>query len=182
VTYTADVEYVHEGFTTAATINTDLTKHNAKLSVSAGMDGVTIGGIVQTDLTNGADITDYNLGVEYIQSNYVASLFTENRADTATLSYYHKLSSTHAVGAALTVDIGGEKTGTLVLGNDYVLDSSTALKAKVEVPSGVVTTALEHRLRNPQVLVSLAASYIPLNFTQGVKAEKFGVGLTFGDY
>jgi hypothetical protein len=37
-------------------------------------------------------------------------------------------------------------------------------------------------LKNPSVLLSLAASYLPLNFQKQVKAESFGVSVTFGDY
>jgi len=180
--YTGEAEYITEGFSATTVINSDLSSHRAQVSLSAGIEGVTIGGIISTDLTNGADITDYNLGVSYNQPNYVASIYTENQADTATLSYYHSLSSQHAVGGSLTVDIGGQKTGILTFGNDYMIDSQTKLKTKVEAPTGIVTTALEHRLKNPSALISIAAAYQPLTFTKGVKADKFGIGVTFGDY
>ena len=74
------------------------------------------------------------------------------------------------------------QSAALTLGTDYVLDATTSVKAKVEVPSALVSVALEHRLKSPSVLLGLAAAYNPLNFQKQVKAEQFGVTLQFGDY
>ena len=180
--YTGEVEFVHDAFTVTGEVKSDLSKHAAKVSVSAGYDGIAIGGIVATDLTNGADVTDYNVGLEYIQPTYVASLYTEQQAETATVSYYQRVSQQHALAAAVKVNIAGDKSAALTLGTDYVLDATTSVKAKVEVPSALVSVALEHRLKSPQLLMGLAASYNPLSFQKQVKAEQFGVTLQFGDY
>ena len=180
--YTGEVEFVHDAFTVTGEVKSDLSKHAAKVSVSAGYDGIAIGGIVATDLTNGADVTDYNVGLEYIQPTYVASLYTEQQAETATVSYYQRVSQQHAVAAAVKVNIAGDKSAVLTLGTDYVLDATTSVKAKVEVPSALVSVALEHRLKSPSLLMGLAAAYNPLSFQKGVKAEQFGVTLQFGDF
>ena len=182
INYTGEVEFVHDAFTVTGEVKSDLSKHAAKVSVSAGYDGIAIGGIVATDLTNGADVTDYNVGLEYIQPTYVASLYTEQQAETATVSYYQRVSQQHAVAAAVKVNIAGDKSAVLTLGTDYVLDATTSVKAKVEVPSALVSVALEHRLKSPSVLLGLAAAYNPLSFQKQVKAEQFGVTLQFGDY
>ena len=180
--YTGEVEFVHDAFTVTSEVKSDLSKHAAKVSVSAGYDGIAIGGIVATDLTNGAEVTDYNVGLEYIQPTYVASLYTEQQAETATVSYYQRVSQQHAVAAAVKVNIAGDKSAALTLGTDYVLDATTSVKAKVEVPSALVSVALEHRLKSPSLLLGLAASYNPLTFQKQVKAEQFGVTLQFGDF
>ena len=182
INYTGEVEFVHNAFTVTGEVKSDLSKHAAKVSVSAGYDGIAIGGIVATDLTNGADVTDYNVGLEYIQPTYVASLYTEQQAETATVSYYQRVSQQHAVAAAVKVNIAGDKSAALTLGTDYVLDATTSVKAKVEVPSALVSVALEHRLKSPSLLLGLAAAYNPLSFQKQVKAEQFGVTLQFGDF
>ena len=109
INYTGEVEFVHDAFTVTTEVKSDLSKHAAKVSVSAGYDGIAIGGIVATDLTNGADVTDYNVGLEYIQPTYVASLYTEQQAEVATVSYYQRVSQQHAVAAAVKVNIAGDK-------------------------------------------------------------------------
>ena len=182
VSYTAEAEYVRDAVTVTTELKSNLTQHAAKVSLSAGYDGIAVGGIVATDLTNGADVTDYNLGVEYLQPTYVASVYTEDRAETATVAYYQRLSTQHAIGAQAKINIAGDKSATLTIGDDYVIDAATSVKSKVEVPSGQVGVALEHRLKSPNVMLGIAASYSPLTFQKQVKADNYGVAITFGDY
>ena len=182
VNYTGEAEYVHDAFTVTTEVKSDLSRHAAKASVSCGYDGIAIGGQLATDLTSGAEVTDYNVGVEYVQPSYVASVYTEQQAETATVSYYQRLSAQHAVAAAVKVNVAGDKSAALTLGSDFTIDAATGIKTKLEAPSGLLSFALEHRLKNPAVLLALAASYLPLGFQKQVKAESFGVSITFGDY
>ena len=170
VTYTGDAEYVRDAMTATAELRSDLSKHAAKLSFSAGYDGIAVGGLLAADLTSGAEVTDYNVGVEYLQPTYVASVYTENQAETATVSYYQRLSTQHAIGAQAKIAIAGDKSAVLSIGDDFVIDAQTAVKGKVEVPTAVVSVALEHRLKNPNVMLSIAGQYSPLTFQKQVSA------------
>ena len=122
------------------------------------------------------------MGVEYIQPTYVASVYTENQAETATVAYYQRLTTQHAIGAQAKVNIAGDKAAVLTIADDFVIDAQTAVKSKVEVPSGVVSVAVEHRLKSPNVMLGIAAAYSPLTFQKQVKADNYGISLTFGDY
>jgi len=62
----------------------------------------------------------------------------------------------------------------------YEVDASTTSKFRWS-NSGDLGFALEHRLRNPQLAI-LFSSAFKTKGTYDFRADKFGVGLTFGDY
>jgi len=62
----------------------------------------------------------------------------------------------------------------------YEVDLSTTSKFRWS-NSGDLGFALEHRLRNPQLAILLSSAF-KTKGTTDFRADKFGVGLTFGDY
>jgi len=71
----------------------------------------------------------------------------------------------------------------LQIGNDYKISPSVSCKGKLDLPSNEVSLQLEHQLFNPKLSLGFAASFSPCDFAHsGVKANKFGVTLHFGDY
>lgn len=177
------MEYSTSNISSTIDVKSDGTTHRVKASAAIGIDGVSVGGLVAIDGSKGVDVIDYNVGVEYAGNGYTATLLTESRLDYATLSYHQRIASYHSVGALFRVKIAGPNTSTLTVGNEYVIDSVNTVKTKIEVPSGIVSAAIEHRLANPSILFNIAAEFNPLNFaTKGVSAEKFGLGVTLGDY
>ena len=45
------------------------------------------------------------------------------------------------------------------MGTEYRIDADTTLKVKTELPSGDVSTHVEHRLANPRVLLGVATAF-----------------------
>jgi hypothetical protein len=177
------LEYVRPNFSATTELKTNGNDHSANATASIGFDNITLGGQVNVTAGTSVEVSDYNLGVEYSYAGSVASLWTENQADIAVFNYYHLVKANNAVGAQFRVEVGGNHKTQLTLANEYKLDPSTSVKGKVDFPTGVVTTAFERRLANPNVKFNVAAAFTPATFmTKPVSADKFGIGLTFGDY
>jgi len=95
--------------------------------------------------------------------------------------HLHKYSPAHTLGATVKTDLSFSAP-KMQVGGEYKINAYNTLKYKFDLPDGVESLALEHRLANPSVSVGLAASFKPLDFASAVKAQNFGVTLTFGDY
>lgn len=91
------------------------------------------------------------------------------------------------VGAQAKVDLQAPKVGApqreVIIGADKIVSANTTYKAAVVVNSGVIVAGIEHRLRNPDVLLSATGSTsMPSSFYSPFAITKFGVSLTFGAY
>lgn len=91
------------------------------------------------------------------------------------------------VGAQAKVDLQAPKVGApqreVIIGADKVVSANTTYKAAVVLNSGVIVAGIEHRLRNPDVLLSATGSTtMPASFYSPFAINKFGVAITFGAY
>jgi len=91
------------------------------------------------------------------------------------------------VGAQAKIDLQAPKVGApqreVILGADKIVSANTSYKGAVVLNSGVIVAGIEHRLRNPDVLLSATGSTsMPSSFYAPFAVTKFGVSLTFGSY
>jgi hypothetical protein len=161
-------------------VKSDTDVHKAELQASLGYDNLTLGGKV--DVNQNAEITDQNLGAEYVtpKGDLVASLYTEKNASFLNASFLQQVSRDQSFGALFRHEIQGKQSRTLTVGTEYVIDNETIIKLKGELPSGVVSGVVTHQLRNPRLLLGLAASFLTSNNV--IAADKFGVNVTLGDF
>jgi len=189
-------EYSKIGCSTsaAATISSDSKDFRFDGSIAVARDGLSIGGSIQADLGK-SSLTDYNVGAEYSSQSgdFAASAFTDRQLKFLNVGYHQKVNSAHSVGALFRFDLAGEGcTGasacpssskqdrTLQLGHDYQIDSNTAIKNKILLPCGDVSTAIEHRLANPRILLGIAAQFNAKSNT--FNADKMGIHVTVGEF
>jgi len=177
-----EAQYSRGNFSGSLEFRTDHHTHKVKATAAVGFDGVSLGGAAVFNLSKGAELADYNLGVEFQRPNYSVSLTTEKQLDWVNLYYQQKLDSTHTLGAQFKLELGGKRSHVLTVGNEYALSPSSTLKSKVDLPSGQVSFALDHRLKDPSVSVSFVGAFTPSTFSKQVKADKWGFGLSVGDY
>jgi len=172
----ADVEYSQEFFAAQTVVKTDCDKSKVDVYGSVGYDGLSVGG--QVVYANNA-ISETNVGIEYTQKDLTVSAFTEKNVEVVNMSFFQRLQKETAVGASIKYPIAsGDRT--LTVGVEHQLDFDTVVKAKAELPTGVVSTAVEHKLFNPKLQFTVAAEFNVKNTP--LVANKFGVGLTFGDF
>jgi len=175
-----DVEYSQDCFAAQANIKSDLETTKIDAYGSVGFDGISVGGQVALNVSSGAQIVDTNVGAEYTNSDFTATVFTEKNCDFVTASYFSRLNKDTAVGASFKYEVAGKQSRTLTVGVEQQLDFDTVVKAKAELPTGVVSTAVEHKLSNPRVQVGVASSFNALK--QPFTVDSLGFGFTFGDY
>lgn len=159
----------------------DWQKSSSGLALSAvlGQDGVSVGASVDLNLADPSNPKDYNVGAEYTQKDFTASLVSSNKGDDITLSFFQKLSSSTVIGTSMLVQ--PESNNRLfTCGTDYKLDGSTSLKLKAD-SKGIVGTALTHTLADPKVKMCISAQF-DANSSDIFSAQKFGVSLALGDF
>jgi len=155
------------------TFNTKFTtgdKSSLTAAATYGYTGITVGGAVAT--TDFGSLSDYNAGAEYSNSDLTLSLLTTKKASNYHVSFLHNWAKDLSWGARFDI----KDTNLLTVGTEYSLDSATTLKA-VGSTTGAVAVAVEHKVQNPDFKMNLAAAF---NTNSGLVAEKFGVGLNFG--
>jgi len=179
--YSAEANYGIEYVTGTAEFRTNRSQHRVRGGVSVGFDGVSIGAEVKADVTKAATIEDYNVGLEYARPSYIASLWTEQKADFANLGYWHRIGTDHTLGAVFRLELANQHSHSLTVGHEFLLDPKTNVRGKVEIPTGQIGLALEHRLQNPNLLFNLSTSFNGKALKKGLKADSFGFGITFGD-
>jgi len=183
----AQFEYRQEYIAVNATAKTDSEVHKAEASVTVGYEGISVGGIATVDLSGGADVTEANLALEWEQPDYTFTFYTENNGLKGNVSYFQRLSPNHVLGATLITDRSSSPNVSITaaprsftVGNEYKVAADTVIKTKIEIPTGIVSNHIEHRLINPRMLLGIASSW---NIkSQKLAAEKVGVNLTFGDF
>lgn len=109
----------------------------------------------------------------------IATVVTEKNQSVINASFVQQVSRDQSIGAQYKYDITGKTARSLLVGTEYVADKDTLFKAKIELPSGIVQGVVEHRVRNPNVLLGIAASFRTGN--NGLTKEKVGVTATLGD-
>jgi len=177
----ADIQYEQEYFAEQTVLKTDIfNKHTLDLSATVGFDGLAVGGQVKLDLSKGADVTDTNVGAQYTNSDFTLSLYTEKNCDLINGGYFQKINRDTQVGALIKYDTTGKSARSVTIGTEHQLDFDTTIKASAELPTGVVSTAIEHRLSNPKLQFGVAAQFKALE--RPLVASKFGLSLTFGDF
>jgi len=112
-------------------------------------------------------------------------LTTEKKGDVIRASLYYAPSRDYSIGAEFVSDeLDNLPTQPLrkILNvvTQYEVDPATTTKFRWS-NSGDLGAAIEFRLRNPQLAVLFSSSF-KTKGTSDFRADKFGVGLTFGDY
>lgn len=132
------------------------------LAATAGKDGITVGGDVHMDLA--ANLTDYNLGLQYDNKDLTASVLAKKQCSKINASFYYKKFQAPVVDCGNTV-IGVSVDYNLKDGSNGVglgwqseLDANTTIKTKLNL-AGNVATVVEHRLADPRLTVALASNY-----------------------
>lgn len=162
-------------FKAAHNVNKGCTLMTAMATV--GFEGVSVGGQVDID-ANGAP-KDYNVGAEYASKDLTAAIVTSNKGDDITVSFFQKLCGGTSLGASMLVQPeSGNRVYTF--GTDYALDKKTQVKAKAN-SQGTVGAVVTHILSDPSVKVAWSAEFNALS-DDAFKAQKFGIGLTFGEF
>jgi hypothetical protein len=177
------VEYTQEGFAGAAQFETSFWKHSLlHASAVVGMDGMSVGGEVKVDPNNSKKPQDYAVAAQYDKHDYTVTVKTSDKFEGVSLQGFMKASADHQVGVQLNKKLDGSGDDSIAVGTEYRVDPITRLKAKGDT-KGILSLAFEHRLKNPQVLLTAASSLDAANLKTGNFAAKdFGISLLLGDY
>lgn len=176
---TVETTYAKDFFAGTFNLSSNLAgKHSANASGALGFDNVAVGGAAAFCCTSGT-VKNYNVGAEYSAKDLTASMVTSNKTEDITTSFFQKLSSSFAVGTRLNIE-GEAGSRTLAVGSDYVLDKSTNVKTSFD-SNGIVNVNVCHILANPAAKVNVAAQFDALS-SDVFKANKFGIGVTVGDF
>ena len=178
---TVDVSYRTEYVAATVKGKTDLQTHKVDASLSLGTMGVSVGGLVSVDASNGADVTEMNAGVEYEQDDYVASMWTERNLSYLTAGYFQRLTPGHVLAATFGCNPITKGERKLTVGNEYRVDADTTLKTRMDIPTGDVSTHVEHRLANPRLLLGVSSQFNLLR-SQKLAMDKVGVNITLGEF
>jgi len=173
-----DLEYSQEYFSLQEVLKSDLNTTKLETTFAVGSDGVSAGAQAVVNFTNGADLTDYNFGVEYAQNDLTASVYTENRASLLNAAVYQKPSNGAVVGAIFKYDVNNQNRA-LTLGFDHKVSADTTVRGKAELPEATFSAVVESRLNNPALLFQVSAQFAS---KPTLNAQKLGVSATFGDY
>jgi len=179
-TIAATVEYSQDFLSAEASVKSDSIVHKVDAQASIGFDGFSVGGAVAFNATKGLDAVSKNVGVEYSNSNVTLSLYTENNSDSVSSGYFQKLDDKTSVGAVIKTDLTEVQARSLTFGVEHKIDTLTSAKLSAELPKGFVSVAVEHKLSSPRVLLNVAAQFNIAAVSSPV--EKFGLGLSFGDF
>jgi len=150
-----------------------------------GFDGLSVGGEFKLKVDNDHHVEDHNIGAQYQTGDLTAALTTEKKGDVIRASALYSPSKDYSIGLEFVSDESDQLPTAplrkiLNVVTQYEVDPSTTAKFRWS-NSGDLAAALEHRLKNPQLAV-LFSSTFKTKGTSDFKADKFGVGLTFGDY
>jgi len=158
---------------------TDLgDKKNLNASVDLSSNGAKATVDSELCLTGGA-LKDVNFTLEYKQKGLLAIAKTSKGRTVLTAGVAHQCCSSWYWGAQFEHNL---KSGSnqLIVGTKHNLDANTTGSFKAGT-DGALSAAVEHRLANPALKVNAAAQFNALGGNL-FKAEKFGLGLTFGDF
>jgi hypothetical protein len=175
------VDYQQDFFSGQASAETSFWKYSQLVGAAViGFDGLSVGGEFKMDACRMSDLEDYNVGAQYEQPDFTATLKTSEKGDALTGSAHIKASEDQSVAFAFTKKLDGSDEDSLAVGTDYKVDAATNFKLKADT-KGVVAGLLQHRLANPRLLFGLSSSFDASN-PRSVAAKDFGVSFTFGDF
>jgi len=150
-----------------------------------GFDGLSVGGELKVKADSDRQLEDHNVGAQYQSGDFTGTLLTEKRGDVIRASTFYKWSREVTVGAEFISDeLDNLPTQPLrkilnVVVQEEV-DANTTAKLRWS-NSDDLGLAVEHRLANPKLSLLFSASFKTKGHAN-FRADKFGVGLTFGDY
>jgi hypothetical protein len=147
-------------------------------SVNAKSNGAKATVITEVCLAGGG-LKDYNFKLDYKQKNLLAQAKTSSGRSKLNAWVAQQCCAGWYWGAQIEHNLKSSATVATV-GSKYKLDDSTAIYKKLD-SSGVLSSSIEHKLANPALKVNAAAQF-NLFGTNCCAAEKFGLGLTFGDF
>lgn len=148
----------------------------ADASVSIGSDGLSVG--VAGSLDKSCALANKNVGVEFVQGNFVAAVTTSNSMKTISASFYNKVSADYQFGVRFTDKEGASKN--MELASQYELDADTTIKSKFTLPTNQLLLGVQHKLANPKLKFGLVQSY---SFGEGqLKCDNFGVQVSMGEF
>ncbi|KAH9609180.1 hypothetical protein KSS87_002406 [Heliosperma pusillum] len=145
-----ELQYLHE----YAGINTSIGMTANPIVNFSGVFGnntVALGSDLSFDTAAG-NFTKCNVGLNYTNTDFIASLNVNNKGDTLSGSYYHSIKpvTNTAVGAEMT-HIISTKENTLHVGAQHALDSVTLVKARVN-NYGKASALIQHEWRPKSVV------------------------------
>jgi len=152
---------------------------------TVGFDGLSVGGEFKVKVDNDHQAEDHNIGAQYQNGDLTVSLTTEKKGDVIRASTHYSPTKDYQIGLEFVSDESDALPTAplkriLNVVTQYELDPTTSTKFRWS-NSGDLGLALEHRLRNPQLAILFSSSF-KTKGTADFRADKFGVGLTFGDY
>jgi len=158
---------------------------HATVAGTVGFDGLSVGGELKVKVDNDHQLEDHNVALQYQHGDLTASLNTEKKGDVIRAATVYNPISNYSIGLEYVSDEFDNlptqpHKKLLNVVTQYDVDAYTTTKFRWS-NSGDLGFALEHRLRNPHVAV-LFSSAFKTKGTSDFRADKYGVGLTFGDY
>eukprot|EP00457_Paulinella_chromatophora_P009002 gb/GEZN01009053.1/.p1 GENE.gb/GEZN01009053.1/~~gb/GEZN01009053.1/.p1 ORF type:complete len:310 (+),score=64.14 gb/GEZN01009053.1/:33-962(+) len=161
---------------------------NASIRLEAdavmGFDNLSVGAAISNTIGDQADDLNVNVGCEYSTNNFTASLQTEKFADVLKFSWYHKISGDFQLGAEMVSDefgrLSADRRRTLNVASKYQLNTDTSVCLRGN-NYGEIAAGIEQSLKDPRIKVSAAATFSAKGMSS-FTADKFGLGLTFGDF
>lgn len=173
-----EVEYSQEYVATQFNLKSDLESTTLDVSAALGYDGFSVGG--SASLSKGGEVKESNVGAEYSMGDLTTTIYTEKNGKVLNSSFYQKLNSETQIGGNVQFSLSSDSNKVITMGVQHALDFDTNVKAKAEFPTGIISTSIEHKLTNPKLQLQISAEFnaknLPLN------AQKFGLGVTFGDF
>lgn len=177
----ATAEYVAE----PAALSVEYNSKDSTVTASAavGFEGFS-GGIQATVDTKKVSDSEKKEAVnvegalQYEDGNLVATVKVEKNY-TLSASVYHSVSSALQLASKFIYNSTKPDAHSAAIGGQYLYNPDTAFKGKVDVKGNkdyTITTALEQRLYNPNVVVSLVHE-----LPSAAASSKFAVALTFGE-
>ena len=176
-------EYSRESAAVTAEFNQ--AKNAVTVSAAVGVEGLSAGFVAAADVNavkSGAafgSAVSVDAGVQYEDGNLIGTAVVEKQSHVV-LSLYHRVSAAFQVGTRVTVTPAANSA--FAAAAQYKFNPATLAKTKVEVSDNVakgeksftVSTYVEHKLSNPDVVVGLANQF-------GPAGNKYGVSVSFGD-
>ncbi|KAL9240884.1 hypothetical protein vseg_015055 [Gypsophila vaccaria] len=166
-----ELQYLHEyaGISTSIGLTANPI---VNFSGVIGNSNLALGTDLAFDTASG-NFTKCNAGLNYTNSDLIASLNVNDKGDTLNASYYHIVSplSNTVVGAELNHSISSNEN-TLNIGTQHALDPITLVKARVN-NHGKATALIQHEWR-PKSLVTFSGEVD----TRAIeKSAKVGIAL-----
>jgi hypothetical protein len=184
-TYKAGVEYAQDNVSGIAFFETSFWKNSlVHLAGLVGFDGISVGGEVKANPQDTKNLVDYGVAAQYDHADFSVTGKTLNKFADLEVKGLYKISADHQVGVAVTKKIqgGSGNDDAFALGTECKIDAITKVKAKGDT-KGILSAVLEHRLKNPNLLLTTASSFDANNLKNGnFTAKDFGVSVLFGDY